>query len=158
MNQPATLITEEEERALAKQLFNETWTLLDRDSRSRDDDDRMLHMAHASRYHWGNVGSPENLARGEWLCSRVYAVLGRAEPCLFHAQRVLDICTEHGIGDFDRAFAFEALARGSALAGDAEASRSYTEQARAAAEDIAAVEDRDLLLADLATIAGPDAG
>lgn len=61
------------------------------------DDDRMLHLAHASRHHWGEVvgstdlgqGGPANLARGEWLCSRVYAVLGRAEPARHHAERLL---------------------------------------------------------------------
>jgi hypothetical protein len=47
----------------------------------------MLHMAHASRFHWEQVGTPANLARGEWLCSRVYAVLRRPEPCLHHAAR-----------------------------------------------------------------------
>jgi hypothetical protein len=40
----------------------------------------MLHAAHASRYRWGEVGVAVNLARGEWLGSRVYSVLGRAAP------------------------------------------------------------------------------
>jgi hypothetical protein len=144
----------DEERALAKTLFNGVWTLMERDDRTQDDDDRMLHMAHASRYHWGQVGEPVNLARGEWLCSRVYAVLQRAEPCHAHAQRVLDICERDGIRDFDLAFAYEALARASAVAGDAAAARAYTEQALAAAEDIAEDDDRELLLSDLESIPG----
>jgi hypothetical protein len=71
----------------------------------------MLHMAHASRYHWEQVGTPANLARGEWLCSRVYAVLGRPEPALHHARRVVQICERNGIGDWDLAFSHEAVAR-----------------------------------------------
>jgi hypothetical protein len=55
----------------------------------------------------------ENLARGEWLCSRVYSVLGRAEAALWHAQRCLDHCEAAGIGDWDLAYAYEALARAS---------------------------------------------
>ena len=45
--------------------------------------------ARASRFHWGEVGEPVNRVRGEWQCSRVYAVLGRAEPALWHARRCL---------------------------------------------------------------------
>lgn len=141
-----------DERALAVELFNGVWTLLRQDARTRDDDDRMLHMAHASRFHWGNVGTAQHLARGEWMCSRVYAVLGRAEPAAHHAQRVLDLCTENGIGDWDLAFAYEALARAAAVADDRGSARAYTEQALAA--DIVDDEDRDLLLSDLETIPG----
>ena len=95
---------------------------METEDRTQAQDDRMLHMAHASRHHWEQVGTPANLARGEWLCSRVYAVLGRGEPSLHHARRVLELCEEHGIGDWDLAFAHEALARAHAVAGDRAAS------------------------------------
>ena len=68
------------QRALAAGLYNYTWTLLERDDRSAEDVDRMIHAAHASRLHWDAIGLPANRSRGEWLCSRVYAVLGRASP------------------------------------------------------------------------------
>jgi DNA-binding transcriptional MerR regulator len=148
------LIDEETERQLARGLFNGVWTLLETEDRTRNQDDEMLHMAHASRYHWGRVGKVENLARGEWQCSRVYAVLGRPEPALHHAQRVLDICEENGLGDFDLAFAYEALARAHAVAGSPDATRHMTERALAACEDISNPGDRDILLADLETIPG----
>lgn len=143
-------------RLLAAQLFNETWRLMEQEGRSRQDDDRMIHTAHASRYHWGQVpaATPANLARGEWQISRVYTVLGRAEPALHHARRVLDLCQENGIGDWDLAFAYEALARACAIAGDAGQAREYTDQALAAAEDIAEDAERELVLADLETIPG----
>jgi DNA-binding transcriptional MerR regulator len=143
-------------KLLAAQLFNDTWRLLELEDRSTQDDDRMIHTAHASRYHWGQVptATPANYARGEWQVSRVYSVLGRPEPALHHAQRVLDLCQENSIGDWDLGFAYEALARAHAVAGDADQARAYTDRALAAAEDIAEDEDRDLLLADLETIPG----
>ena len=52
-----------EHRRLGVDLFNGTWRLLERDDRTRADDDRMLHMAHASRFHWEQVGTATNLAR-----------------------------------------------------------------------------------------------
>ena len=132
-----------DERLLGAQLFNETWRLMEKEGRTRADDDRMIHTAHASRYHWGQVPdvTPAHLARGEWQISRVYTVLERPEPALHHAQRVLDLCQENGIGDWDLAFAYEALARARAVAGNAELAREYTDQALAAAEDIADDED-----------------
>jgi DNA-binding transcriptional MerR regulator len=153
-NDAAAAIDADAERALAVRLFNATWDLMEKEDRSTDDDDRMLHMAHASRYHWGEIGKPENRARGEWQCSRVYAVLGRPEPCRHHAQRCLDICEEHGIGDWDIAFAHEALARAAAIAGEAEEARTLTEQALRLAEEIAEEEDRKIVLSDLETIPG----
>jgi DNA-binding transcriptional MerR regulator len=142
------------ERRQAIDLFNGVWRLIEKEDRSVEDDDTMLHLAHASRYHWGQVGTAANLARGEWQVSRVYTVLGRGEPALHHAQRVLEICRANGIGDWDLAFAYEALARASAVAGDKEKARAFTEQALSAAEDIAEGEDRELVMTDLESIPG----
>jgi hypothetical protein len=146
-----------DERQLAVDLFNGVWRLMETEDRTPAQDDRMLHMAHASRYHWEQVGTPANLARGEWLCSRVYTVLGRAEPARHHAQRVLRICREHGIGDWDLGYAHEALARAAAVARDRAAVERHLADARAAAAEISAADDRDQLLADLATIRVPPA-
>ncbi|HEY6031887.1 MAG TPA: hypothetical protein VIU44_15055 [Gaiellaceae bacterium] len=139
-----------DERQLAVDLFNHCWTLLARDRRSRDEDDEMLHAAHASRFHWGRVGGPENRARGEWQCSRVYCVLDRAEPALHHARRCLELCEEHGLADWDLAFAYEALARAHRVAGDDGEAERFRELARTV--PVAEAEDRELLESDLASI------
>jgi hypothetical protein len=142
----------ERQRQLAKDLFNRVWALLEREERTPAEDDEMLHAAHASRYHWGVVGGPVNLARGEWQCSRVYAVLGRAEPALWHGRRCLDLCDEHGIGDFDLAYAYEALARAHRVARQVPEAEAYERLAVEAAERIADPEDREHFHADLATL------
>lgn len=139
-------------RRLAVALFNRSWELMGRPDRTPDDDAELVHTAHASLYHWLQVGTPANGARGEWQCARVYAVLGRAEPATYHAHRVLDICRRHGIGDWDLAFAYEALARAYAVAGQPAEAADWIEQARRAAGDIAEDDDRDYLLAELGTI------
>jgi hypothetical protein len=145
-------IDPETHRRLGVSLFNGTWTLMETEGRTPEQDDAMIHMTHASAHHWRQVGAPENFARSEWQCSRVYAVLRRAEPALWHARRCLEICEQHGIGDWDLGFAYEALARGHAVAGDAAERDRYLELACAAAGEIAEDEDRELLLADLETI------
>jgi hypothetical protein len=142
----------EAERRLAVELFNHVWTLLDKAERTSAEDDEMIHAAHASVYHWSVVGEPVNRARGEWQCSRVYAVLGRPEPALAHAQRCHEICEEHGIGDFDIAYAHEALARAHAAAGNREEAAWHRERAWEAAQDVREDDDRELLRRDLATL------
>jgi hypothetical protein len=122
------------------------------DPRTAAQDDELLATAYASMYHWMQVGTPENLARSHWQVSRVCTVLGRGEPAGHHADRCLAVCQEHGIGDWDLAYAYEALARAAVTAGDVDAGRGHLEQARAAAEHIADPEDREHFEEDLATI------
>jgi hypothetical protein len=115
----------------------------------------MLHMAHASRFHWGEAPEcrPENLARGEWLVARVYALLGRAEPAIWHARRCLDHCEQNAIGDWDLAYAYEALARAHALAGNAEAAE-WRAKARTAGDAIEDREDREHFDEDYSSLPG----
>ena len=138
-------------RRLGIDLFNATWSLLEVPDRSADQTDALIHTAHASRHHWAlaDGSGPENLARGEWLCSRVYAVLGRAEPALWHARRCAEICESSGIGDWDLAAAYEAMARAHLVAGDTAAAREWATRARTAAGAIAVADDREVIEQDL---------
>lgn len=142
-------------RKQAASLFNHVWRLLEKKRRTRDEDDEMIHAAHASRYHWGVVGKPVNLAVGEWQVSHVYAVLKRPEPATYHARRSLEICRAHRIGDFPLAFAYEALARSAALAGRRQDRDRFLRQAHAAGRHIREEDDRKLFFSDLATIPAP---
>jgi hypothetical protein len=139
-------------RQLGVDLYNDVWRLLE----SREDDDRLVHQAHASAYHWLHAPEcePKNRARSEWLCSRVYAVLGRAEPALHHAQRCFEICEEcaDNVEDWDLAFAYEALARANRVAGHEEEARRYERRGRELAEQIADPEDKEIVLKDYATL------
>lgn len=142
----------ETERAEAVRLFNHTWGLLDLPARTADEDFDMVHCAHASRWHWGRVGGPQEWAIGEWQCSRVYAVLARAEPALAHARRCLDLCGEHGLDGFIVASAHEALARAQLVAGDLAAARAERDRSAALAADLDDLEDRAVVEGDLATL------
>ena len=140
-------------RRFATDLFNQVWTLLDKTNRTPEENDHMLHAAHASRYHWGEIGTPLEFARGEWQISRVYAVLGRPEPAAYHAQRSLKLCQANGIGDFDLAFAYEALARAAAVAGETARCREFLGLAEGVAAEIKEHEDRIYLRSELVDVA-----
>ena len=124
------------------------YALLDHSDRTTDDDARMVHMAHASAYHWGIAGGIKHAARAEYLLSRVYAFLGRAEPALHHATRCSELCERGGLTDFDRAFMHEAMARALACAGRLDEAATHVTAARAV--PIADPEDRAICEADLA--------
>jgi DNA-binding transcriptional MerR regulator len=147
-------LTPEEERRVAVDLFNHVWELLETPSRSIEQDDRMVHAAHASRYHWERVGDATNLLAGEWQCSRVYSVLERGEPAVHHARRALAIAEGAGITGFFLATSYEALARAHAVAGDRAASDRFRLQANEAAEAITDPEDREIYERDMATLPG----
>jgi hypothetical protein len=153
LNQETNAYTEEQfHKRCAVDLFNFVWTLLEKQDRTQEDIDNMIHAAHASRYHWGIVGKPVNLARGEWQVSRVYSVLNRPEPAIVHAKRCLEICQEHGIGDFDLAFAYEALARAYKIAGNESEKEKYVQLAHEAAKNISKEEDRKYFESDMESI------
>lgn len=141
-------------RALGAAFFNHTWTLLEQPDRTPAETDEMIHAAHASRFHWSRADGVEvvNLARGEWQCSRVYAVLGRGEPALWHARRCLDLNEAAGTGDWDLASAYEAMARASAVIGDPVAAADWKARATAALDGITDPDDRVLIEGDIATL------
>jgi hypothetical protein len=151
---PVKLEPEQEQR-LAATIFNQVWELLEKPERSAADDDQMLHGAHASRYHWGVAGEPVYWARGEWQCSRVYAVLGRFEPALHHAGRCLELAAEHGLGPFDIGVAHEAIARSYRIIGDTAKVAAHIALGQAEAAKITNPEDQALLQADLSTLTPP---
>jgi len=149
-------MTTDDEKAIHKKyaidLFNQTWDLIDKEERSQEEIDRMIHAAHASRYHWEIAGTELNIARGEWQVSHVYAISNRVEPCLYHAKRCLQITLENDLKDFDIAFAYEAMARACDLAGDELETAKYVELAKEAATKIKDPEDRKYFLSQLDAI------
>lgn len=119
-------------------------TLLEREA--------LLYSAYASAYHWRQVGSPANTARGEHLVARAAIAAGFPEVARHHAQRCLDLCREHpkAIEDWDLAFAHEGLARAAAASGDLEEARRHHAEATALGEAIADPEDRRVFQEELA--------
>ena len=144
----------DDRRKLAVDLFNHVWTLMETEDRTPEQDDEMIHAAHASRHHWAEVGTGANLARGEWQISRVYVTLGRAEPALYHAGRCLAHCeaSPDDVADWDLPYAYEALARAHAVAGDQDEAHRFAVRARELAELVEDAEDREHLAEDLATL------
>ncbi len=146
-------VDEEWHRKTAAELFNGVWQVLDNPHRTRDQEDWMIHAAHASRHHWGIVGTTTNVAVGEWQVSHVYAVLRRPEPATYHARRCLQMCKTHRLGGFALAFAYEALARADAVAGRRRDLRAHLALAYEAGLRIDEKDEREEFFRQLRTVA-----
>jgi hypothetical protein len=142
----------DEHRRLGSELYNRTWELLE----SGADPDEIAATAHASAYHWLHAAgaTTANAARSHWLCSHVYAVLGRPEPALHHAARCLALVENapREMEDFDLPAAYEALARAHAVAGGGDEARRFLQLGRAEAAKMADAEDREHLESQFASI------
>jgi len=145
-------VTPDEHRRLGIELYNRTWELLDGGA----DPDEIVDAAHASAHHWRHAAgaTDANRARSHWLCSHAYAVLGRPEPALHHAEHCLALVegAPAQMEDFDLPSAYEALARAHAVAGNAAEAGRYVELGRAEAGKIAEADDRKQLESQLAAI------
>lgn len=144
----------ERERQIAMDLFNLTWTYLDLEQRTTEQEKAMVQCAEASLWHWRRVGAPTQFAIGEWQCSRVHAVLGDGSRALSYARRCLAICESERVDDFVPASAHEALSRAHAVLGDLDAAREERNLAYRIAVDLDN-EDRDVIEHDLATLPIP---
>ncbi|MDO8392101.1 MAG: SRPBCC family protein [Actinomycetota bacterium] len=137
-------------RAQGIECNNSVWELIEQAERTPADDEEMLRRAYASAYHWQRAKGrgPENEARAVWMLSKVHLLVGLPERALHYGGKCLAQCTQHGLADFDLAYALECRARAlKALGRDQEAADEW---ARALAVPIADPEDKAILEADLA--------
>ena len=113
---------------------------------------QMILRAHASLWHWSQREdcTDQNLSIGYWQASRIYALLGQADNARRYGQLCLDVSQEQE--PFDLGFAYEALARAEAVAGNRQRSNEYSGQGREAARRVSSDDDRKTLLDDLDSI------
>jgi tetratricopeptide (TPR) repeat protein len=116
-------------RKVAAECFNRTWDYLEQKNRRPDDDQMMLNLAHASRYHWGLIGKPWNFTTGDWQISRVYAALNQPALALCFAKKALEISQRHNLSE-RLISAYEGMARAHAVAKEYPAAKEFVNKAR----------------------------
>ena len=133
----------------AVEFNNEAWDLLEKENRSVEESDRLLHLAHAAWIHWKAVGVKLNEQRAECLLAFARsenhdeAIQQSALKSALRARRLLGETSE--ATPFDTAMTHAALARSRAIsAGDSarDASEALATAVKFAAR-IPSAEDRD---------------
>ena len=150
MNETKVYTLEEAHQHFAKTLNGKTWELLQKQERSKQENELMIYSAQASCYHWLNAGTGLHHQRAEWLISHVYIELGIAESALRHASRCLELTGEFAglMKDFDIAYAYEGIARANALAGNRDEALKYIQLAEEGGQAISNDEDKSIFLGD----------
>jgi hypothetical protein len=131
-------------RWFAVELNNTTWEWLESGDYDVHVGEQMLHAAHASCHHWLQVGSAVNHARAECLVANVHAALGYGPSAMRHALRCVELTKKNPdeLADWDSAFAYDALARAHAAAGETKQAGIVRMKARELAGKIAQKEDK----------------
>jgi hypothetical protein len=128
-------------RWFAIEANNGAWDLVEKSSRTPAETERMLHLAHASCWHWGQIGQPINELRGWTLLTTAYVAAGWSSEAIRFGEESLKRLTEvTDATPFDRACIHGSLAAAYQLAGwTADSTREFN-----AADALAAsLEDAD---------------
>ncbi len=133
----------------AAHCFNSAWDLLEKPTRTAEDDRLMVALNQASIYHWLNHPdcAPKRLSVGYWQASRIQSVLGNAAE----ARHFAEVCLSYSadLEPFFLGYAHEALARAAYLAAEVRLADAHFELASAQAALVSRKEDRELLIKDI---------
>jgi uncharacterized protein YndB with AHSA1/START domain len=145
-------------RTQAVEANNATWELLGRNERTPEEDEDLLRRAYAAAYHWHRVSSatPANEARAAYMITKALLATGQVERGLTSADHCVQVCLDHGLVDFDLAYAHEARTRALlALGREADALEAWS---RATLIEIADAEDKQIVDTDFADLTAAFAG
>lgn len=140
-------------RWFAADCFNTAWLLIEKVSRTPEETEAMISLAHASIFHWRQRDdcTTRNLSIGYWQLARIYALADQAANARHYGQLCLEISQDDG--PFHLGYAYEALARAERLVGNEKATNENLQRAREYAGQVEDAEQRAMLEKDLDEIA-----
>jgi hypothetical protein len=142
---------EDAHKYFSADCFNKVWELLDKPSRSSEEDQQMIQLVLASIWHWTQRPdcTDTNMSIGYWQASRVYSVIGLPDEARRYGELCLEASRGPDILPFYLGYAFEALARAESVAGNEEKARNHLAEALRIAETLPNPDAKKQLLGDL---------
>ncbi len=149
-------VTEAQEwhRRSAMSCTNRAWALSVQ-LRSAAEDREMLNVAHASAWHWSQVGNELNRMRATMLLAEVHALLGLGSSASAYAEEMRDYFLGRDTPDWEVAFTHAIYAHAAYSAGKSEEHRAAYLKALAALEAIADEEDRKIVSKTFSQVPAP---
>lgn len=126
-------------RYFAALCNNRAWELAEKE-RTAAEDAELLNIAHASAWHWGEVGNELNRMRAKTLLAEVHASLGLGESALRLADEIRRYFLDRETDDWEIAYAHVIHAHAAAAAGE---TGLHASSYAAAAEAVAAIRDEE---------------
>lgn len=134
------------QRWFAIESNNEAWRLAEQATRTPEESERMVHLAHAAALHWAAVGDDDTRARAWGLLAQAHALAGNGALARHYAVLNHDYVKGRAAADWEIAFAEIIMANAMHAAGRADDHRAYYEKARVSGEKIADEEDKEIFL------------
>jgi hypothetical protein len=148
----AKLDVELAHRHFSSECFNDAWALIEKSTRTPEEDEAMLFLAMASLWHWTQRAdcTERHLSIGHWQVSRVSSLLGQGQNAMRHAKQSMKY--SEGAEPFFIGYAHEAAARAALVLGNAVEYLGHLEKAWANAANIKETDDRKQLEEDLRSL------
>lgn len=142
---------QEVHRKFSTECFNEVWGLMEKASRSMEEDRLMREMAHASLFHWLKRDDRDatKISIGLWLVSRVYSMMGDGGAASRYAGECIEISASNSLPPFYMGYGYEAAARAAGVAGEVKAKVDFLKNAT---DELGRIEDageKEMLEKDL---------
>jgi len=141
-------------RYFAIECNNRAWDL-STSTRSPEDDEEMLNVAHASALHWQIAGNELNHMRACMLLAEVHALRGLGDTALLYAHRMERYFLNRETPDWEVAFTHAILAHAAFAAGDLALHRRAYADAVVAIEQIAEEAERKIVVQTFEHIPAP---
>ena len=142
-------------RRLGSGANNRAWTLAEMLSRTREEDEEMLHAAHAAAHLWSTVGNARNAALADLLLGQVHALLGNPVLAERFARSALEFFLSGKSAPWELAAAHAVAANAAHCSGDSVAHQREYAAAQSAAEAITNAEEKAIFLATLRVVPKP---
>lgn len=134
---------------------NRAWELSTQ-TRTPQQDREMLDAAHASAWHWAQVGTELNTMRATMLLAEVHALLGDGAMAIAFAQQMRRyFLASKDTPDWELAFTHAIHAHAASAAGKVEEHRAAYQAATVAIAAIADAEDRAIVAATFIQVPAP---
>lgn len=128
----------------AIELNNISWELLEKTDRTPEEDEDLIHGAHASCFHWKKTGNLVNHSRALCLVANAHSAIGQGTVGLHFADRCVAMieADREQFSDWDLPFAVDGQARALAAVGETVSAEEKRQAARQLGDAIAGEEDK----------------
>jgi hypothetical protein len=142
-------------RRLGSAANNRAWTLSEKLLRTAQEDEEMLHAAHASAHLWSAIGNERNAAFAHLLLGQVHALLGNAALAERFAGAASRFFSSHAGEPSERATMHAVAANAAHCRGDRDAHAREYAAALGEMEAISNPQEKEIFLATLRVVPKP---
>ena len=143
------------QRRLASQANNRAWTLAELASRTAEEEEELLHAAHAAAYFWNLIGHDSQKAHAALLAAHAHATLRMPKSAQRFLNRALAGFAAQALAPWEQVLLSAVRAHVAAVSGQTQEHRTQYRAAMAGLASLADPDDRSILEATLRVLPAP---